>query len=43
MDMNDFIMAFVSGGYAVALFYIGRLIWWPKGSLMEAIGAIKNQ
>ena len=41
MDMNDFIMAFVSGGYAVALFYIGRLIWWPKGSLMEAIGAIK--
>ena len=41
MDMNDFIMAFLSGGYAVALFYIGRLIWWPRGSLIEAISAIK--
>lgn len=41
MDMNDFVKAFVSGGYAVALFYIGRLIWWPKGPLIKALKAIK--
>jgi len=41
MDMNGFLNAFLSGGYAVALYYIGRLIWWPRGSFIEAINAIK--
>lgn len=37
MDNNDFIFALLSGSYAVLCFYVGRIIWWPEGSLRTAL------
>ncbi|XAT61223.1 hypothetical protein GN278_11010 [Rhodobacteraceae bacterium Araon29] len=37
MDGNDFINSLINGSYAVLFFYAGRFIWWPEGSISEAL------